>query len=86
MHLKIMSKTPSELVICGIINPIGVCFFSYLNRYGGLKIMSENNKFKEMDNPTLAAAGTLLFEGRQYEGIEKEKEKWAKEAVNRLGN
>lgn len=48
--------------------------------------MSENNKFKEMDNPTLAAAGTLLFEGRQYEGIEKEKEKWAKEAVNRLGN
>ena len=40
--------------------------------------------FKDMDNATLAAAGTLLFEGRQYEGIEQEKEAWAEVAIERL--
>lgn len=48
--------------------------------------MENEPDFREMNDVTLAAAGTLLTEGRQYEGIQEEKDEWIREAKERLEN
>jgi hypothetical protein len=46
--------------------------------------MSEHCDFEKINDTTLSAAGVLLIEGRQYEGIEEEKDEWIEEAQKRL--
>ena len=40
--------------------------------------------FEQMDDTTLSAAGTLLVRGREYEGIQEEKDAWIEVAKERL--
>ena len=44
----------------------------------------KEKEFEQMDDATLSAAGVLLINGRQYDGIQEEKDEWIEAARKRL--